>query len=216
MSKAKPKKEEEVIEHPPPAVDLPPPKECDSFIITPSLVNSLWHASRPIENLIELYQKTFNPENRIDDEKLDYNELKIISDFQVYNLIFAKKELLLDDEKTSYLLEVFWTLLGIMRNGEKVDSIKAADNFNQALELKYKNFQGMLVQRVKEGMFSTVQLKQIVEYAKNGYFKHFRLFDFVLNNKQLCEIKKISIYQETPMFSPPLSEAMEIKPDQPL
>ena len=60
-------------------------------------------------------------------------------------------------------------------------------------------------------MFSTVMLKKIVEYAKNGYFKHFRLYDFVLNNKQLCEVKKVFIYQETPIFSPPLSEAMEIK-----
>jgi len=60
-------------------------------------------------------------------------------------------------------------------------------------------------------MISTVQLKKIVEYSKNGYFKHFRLFDYVLNNKQLCEVKKVSIYQETPMFSPPLNEAMEIK-----
>ena len=53
MSKAKGKKEEEVVEAPPPAVELPPPKECDSFIITPQIVNQLWHASRPIESLIE-------------------------------------------------------------------------------------------------------------------------------------------------------------------
>lgn len=80
---------------------------------------------------------------------------------------------MLDDEKTAYLLEIFYSLLGITRNGDKIETIKAIDNYNAALELKYNLFQSQLVARVKEGMFSTVQLKKIVEYAKNGYFKHF-------------------------------------------
>jgi len=52
---------------------------------------------------------------------LDYNELKIISEYQVYNLIFCKKELLIDDEKTAYLLEIFYKLLGITSKGEKLE-----------------------------------------------------------------------------------------------
>ena len=75
-------------------------------------------------------------------------------------------------------------------------------------------FQSEIMKRVKEGMFSTVMVKKIVDYTKEGYFKHFRLYDFVLNNKQLYETKKVFIYQETPMFSPPLNEAMEIKQEQ--
>jgi hypothetical protein len=55
MSKAKGKKEEEVVEAPPPVVEAPPPKECDSFIINPKQVQLLWGASRPIESLIELF-----------------------------------------------------------------------------------------------------------------------------------------------------------------
>jgi len=42
MSKAKPKKDEEIVEPPPPIVEAPPPKECDKFIINPEVVKHLW------------------------------------------------------------------------------------------------------------------------------------------------------------------------------
>jgi len=52
-------------------------------------------------------------------------------------MIFCKNELLLDDEKTSYLLEIFQSLLGIARNGDKIECVKASDDLNTALENKY-------------------------------------------------------------------------------
>lgn len=75
--------------------------------------------------MINHFSRTFNPEKKIDEEKLDYNELKIISEYQVYNLIFCKKELLLDDEKTAYLLEIFYKLLGLTNKGEKIEGTRA-------------------------------------------------------------------------------------------
>lgn len=45
----------------------------------------------------------------------------------------------------------------------------------------------------KEMRFTGEEIKRIAAYAKESYFKHLRLFDYVLNNKQLCEIKRINI-----------------------
>jgi len=130
-----------------------------------------------------LLQKQFNPENRIEEEKMDYNELNILAEFQIYNLLFAKNELLLEDEPTSYLLEVFWKLLGISNQGDKIESQKAADDLGTALDAKWGSFKQSMMERVQAGTFGKDQLKKIVEYARNGYFRHFRLFDFVLNNQ---------------------------------
>jgi len=41
--------------------------------------------------------------------------------------------------------------------------------------------------------FTTEEVKRIADYAKDSYFKHLRLYDYVLNNKQLCEVKRLNI-----------------------
>lgn len=161
-----------------------------------------------------MLQKQFNPENRIEEEKMDYNELNILAEFQIYNLLFSKNELLLDDEKTSYLLEVFWKLLGISNQGDKIESKKAAEDLGDALDAKWGLFKQSMMERVQSGTFDKDQLKKIVDYARSGYFRHFRLFDFVLNNSQLSDVKRVSIYQERPMFSGPLNEAMDLQSEE--
>ncbi len=59
----------------------PEPQEWESFIIHPDHVEAFWVSPRPKEAMIEHYQKTFNPENKLDEEKLDYNELNIVAEF---------------------------------------------------------------------------------------------------------------------------------------
>ena len=59
----------------------PEPQEWESFIIHPEHIEAFWLSPRPKEAMIEHYQKTFNPENKLDEEKLDYNELNIVAEF---------------------------------------------------------------------------------------------------------------------------------------
>ena len=187
----------------------PEPQEWESFIIHPDHVEAFWVSPRPKEAMIEHYQKTFNPENKLDEEKLDYNELNIVAEFQVYNLIFAKKDLLLENEKATYLMEIFWRLLGIADNGDREEGHpKAADDLNIALDSKFNAFKTNVIKRARDGIFSKEEVKKIVDYARRGYFRHFRLFDYTLNNKQLFDVKKVTIFQETPTFVPCLDEAM--------
>ena len=35
------------------------------------------------------------------------------------------------------------------------------------------------------------EVKRIIDYTKDSYFKHLRMYDYVLNNKQLSEVKRI-------------------------
>lgn len=41
--------------------------------------------------------------------------------------------------------------------------------------------------------FNPEEIKRIIDYGKDSYFKHLRLYDYVLNNKQLSEVKRITL-----------------------
>ena len=85
---------------------------------------------------------------------MDYNELNILSEFQIYNLLFAKNELQLDDERTSYFLQVFWKLLSISNTGDKLECRKAEDGLQEAIAEKFQGFKDEVVHRTRQGMFS--------------------------------------------------------------
>lgn len=49
------------------------------------------------EDLIHVFQAHFKPKSSIEPEKVEYNEINIFAEFQLYNLMFCKNELLLGD-----------------------------------------------------------------------------------------------------------------------
>lgn len=51
-------------------------------------------------------------------------------------------------------------------------------------------------------------MKRIADYMKDSYFKHLRLYDFVLNNKQLCEVKRLVVNVNEPIIAASLSDAL--------
>jgi hypothetical protein len=56
--------------------------------------------------------------------------------------------------------------------------------------------------------FSTEEIKRVADYAKDSYFKHLRLYDYVLNNKQLCEVKRITMQYNEPVIATNLNDAL--------
>ena len=180
--------------------------EHENFLITPAVVKELWDSSRPKSMLIEYYQKCFKPKNPLEDEPMEYNELNIISEFQISNLVFAKNELLLDDIQSSYLLELFWNLLPIDNQGmRKLNASHNSADYKQV-------FDTMLIQRYRQGVFDNKDQTQILKIAKhaNLFFKHFLLYDYVLNNTKLWDVKKIMIPKEKPKIAPNLNEALSL------
>jgi len=61
----------------------------------------------------------------------------------------------------------------------------------------------------EEGCRITVeQARRVARYAKDTYFKHLRLYDFVLKNTKLCEVKRVNIAKDEPKCGDLLSKAM--------
>ena len=181
--------------------------EHDNFIITPSVVEELWENSRPKNMLIEIYQKQFKPKKILEDEPMDYNKLNILAEFQTYNLVFAKNELLMDNLKASYVLQLFWNLLPVKENGQR------DENASNSASTYKTNFDNELLQRYREGLFSKEEILRLSAHSKN-YFKHFILYDYVFNNPLLFGTKKnINIPHDFPKISPNLDQAMTLVSD---
>ena len=86
------------------------------------------------------------------------------------------------------------------------------ENFKTLLTRKFTLFKQLLLESLNEPekllQFSAEEVKRIADYAKDSYFKHLRLYDYVLNNKQLCEVKRIQIQVNQPAIAACLNEAL--------
>lgn len=83
----------------------------ENLILKPQHVDRIWDSSHMKEDLILILQEFFKPKSSIEQEKVEYNEINIFSEYQLHNLIFAKNELLLTSPKCALLLHQFWRLL---------------------------------------------------------------------------------------------------------
>lgn len=77
---------------------------------------------------------------------------------------------------------------------------------------KFNLFKTLCLEMINEPepqlKFTAEEVKRIADYTKDSYFKHFRLYDYVLNNKQLCEVKRLNIQMNNPIIASNLNDAL--------
>jgi hypothetical protein len=71
------------------------------------------------DDIGDIFKEYFRPKSSIEQMKVEYNEINIFAEFQLHNMIFAKNELLFDNNKTAVLLNLFWRLLEFDPDGSK-------------------------------------------------------------------------------------------------
>eukprot|EP00344_Euplotes_crassus_P011612 CAMPEP_0197005768 /NCGR_PEP_ID=MMETSP1380-20130617/31197_1 /TAXON_ID=5936 /ORGANISM="Euplotes crassus, Strain CT5" /LENGTH=277 /DNA_ID=CAMNT_0042425033 /DNA_START=17 /DNA_END=851 /DNA_ORIENTATION=+ len=186
-------------------------------LISPSQVASIWESQDPLDDLFKIYTLFFNPTLSDDYDTVDDNKIKLLAEFQLYNLIFCKNDLkYLDDTQISEVLELIWSLLAINQDGTIMDhSVIAEGELQKALTSKFEELKIALIDKAKAGVLSKDQIKSIMTFMKSGYFKHFRLIDFVLRNRQQSTWKQIKLFHNSTLSAPCLDDAKEII-DQPL
>ena len=67
-------------------------------ILRPSNVKEIWSTFKVKAAMIKYLTWYFRPKNSYDPERVDYNALNILSEFQCFNLEFCKNELNLSDK----------------------------------------------------------------------------------------------------------------------
>lgn len=185
-------------------------------IIQSEQIDQIWNTEDPLEFVYEIYTSYFNPSHSHEYDLVDDNTIKFLSEFQIYNLIFCKNDLKLNDDQCAEVLDILWCLLAVNQDGTMQDhSVPAEGNLQEALTCKFEELKTDLIDRAKQGIFNKDEIKQIMSYMKSGYFKHFRLIDFVLRNKQLPTMKHITLFHDEPLAESALDNAKEIV-DEPM
>lgn len=97
------------------------------FIIKPTDVTEVWSKSRSKEAILEHLAVYFKPKSSFDVERVDYNALNILAEYQVFNLEFCKNTLGLNDLQSACVLNAMWNLLEFDPD-QKSASQKSLDN----------------------------------------------------------------------------------------
>eukprot|EP01022_Parablepharisma_sp_SALTPOND_P023681 TRINITY_DN506_c0_g1_i9.p4 TRINITY_DN506_c0_g1~~TRINITY_DN506_c0_g1_i9.p4 ORF type:complete len:461 (+),score=52.30 TRINITY_DN506_c0_g1_i9:39-1421(+) len=199
-------------------------------IFTPSTVSTLYPSPKGRYAFTEFMSNYFVKLGV--KEKIDNNELNIIADFHYYNTCFAIEQLLLPYEKTALLLNIFAMLIAFRdfetsgliiktyteRSQEAPKSEE--EDYKLALGQKYDFFRDALLSYSIDNpplqirIFTADEVKKILDYAMDTYFPHFRLYSYVLSNKQLSDQKTIEVYIDEPLPIPPLCEGLVANPER--
>ena len=87
-------------------------KACfEAYMIKPSNLKAIWSTFKVKKAMFEFMQWYFRPKSSYEPERVDYNALNILAEYQTYNLEFLKNELDLDNEQIANVLEHLWQLL---------------------------------------------------------------------------------------------------------
>ena len=124
-------------------------------LILPEHIAPIWDSEDPLADMFDLYSSFFNPSHDPEYEVVDDNKIKIIAEFQIYNLIFCKNDLKLNDAQIAVVLDLMWTLLAINQDGTMYDgSMPSEGNFQAALSNKFEELKFELIERAKQGVLS--------------------------------------------------------------
>lgn len=80
-------------------------------ICKPSNLRDIWSAHKVKKKMFDFLTWYFRPKNSYDPERVDYNALNILAEYQTYNFEFLKNELDLNNDQSSNVLQALWNLL---------------------------------------------------------------------------------------------------------
>ena len=207
----------------------------DSYMIKPSNLRDIWSISQVKKKMFEYMQWYFRPKNSYEPERVDYNALNILAEYQTYNLEFLKNELDLNDEQTANVLQALWNLLefdpdekSIVQDVDAAANQRSPENniaylgddiidieeeaFKVLLNKKFMLFKKLLTwtteHQLESARITVEQARRVAIYTHETYFRHLRLYDFVLKNTKLSEVKRIYIPVPEPKCGEELTKAM--------
>ena len=94
---------------------------------------------------------------------------------------------------------------------------KEEEAFKQLLNIKFELFRKLIHQTIEHehepARISMEQARRIALYVHETYFRHLRLYDFVLKNTKLSEVKRVHIAVPEPKSGEDLSKAMVLADD---
>lgn len=170
-----------------------------------------WKSEKPKDFFIEFISRVLKDRDVL--ENFEPQELAIIAEFNLYNLIYAKEELQLDDQKTIIFLNLLWLLLtnrnplyekkfeSSQLDGERKEKLLR----DKTVEADLAEFKSVVMNHCIDNApsqvayFDPTEAKKILDYAKKTYFMHVNLYKYVLLNKQKDKEIKITVHVDNPL-----------------
>jgi len=100
----------------------------NNYLIKPSNIRTIWSTFKVKKSMFDYLQSYFRPKNSYDTERVHYNALNILAEYQTYNLEFIKNELDLSDDQCANILENLWSLLEFDPDEKSVEKEHGADD----------------------------------------------------------------------------------------
>lgn len=155
-------------------------------------------------------------------------ELLLISDFLLYNLIFAKENLNLDDYKSAIFINLTWLLLkndnpayipkqanlqssniNLISKEEPVSSKKSIESDLEFFKLHLLPLTIPFENSPESPpVFTHLQIPLIIQYIYDTYIDKFNLFKHVFENKEQNEEIRLMVDISTPQHVAPLKDAL--------
>lgn len=198
------------------------------LILTQYCITEAWKNPKPRDFFSDFMGRYFKKNNL--SENFESIEVNILAEFHLYNLIFAKEELSLDDYRTTVLLNLLWEILMNGNSNYNKTQNNDVNSPHQSPKLKkssilfkeknlvgdYEFFKERLMQHTVEmdikkpciKIFNANQAKIILQFVNDGFFSHYRLYENIFNNKQKSEEILISVFIDVPLNIPALSQAL--------
>lgn len=197
-----------------------------SLILTPYCISQLWEHENPKSFLMEFITRYFEREGKgvsssllpsskispsfrqssFQSGTINHQDLIVIVEFHIFNMIFGREKLHLDEESMVVFLNLMWTL---MMN----DNVKYEGGGRKSKDKDWIFFKDLLVRHSIESppnnlkYFEPDQVNHILEYVKQSYFNHYDLFQYVDRNMQKTQEHSLTVYIDFPLEVRPLSQA---------
>lgn len=189
------------------------------MILTEYCIIETWKNPKPKDFLVDFMTRFLKKENIIDN--FESVELLILAEFHLYNLIFAKEQLCLDDYRSTVLMNILWILIMnnninyIKKNVNPVENMsprRSSAGMVFIEKTKFDDFEKFYEILIKHTNvirhFDKSQVIRILDFVENGYMHCYKLYKNVFDNKKKNEEILISVFVDIPIQISPLSEAL--------
>ena len=201
------------------------------LILTPYCISQLWEHENPKSFLMEFITRyiekegkelsssllpsadhfphispSINHSSSLSGSSITHQDLIVLVEFHIFNMIFGREKLHLDEENMVVFLNLMWSLL-INEN------VKYGGGGRKSKDKDWVFFKDLLVRHSIENppnnlkYFEPDQVNHILEYVKQSYFNYYELFQYVDRNMQKTQEYSLTVYIDFPLEVRPLSEA---------
>jgi len=188
------------------------------LLLTEWAVEEGWKQPNPKNFFFDNIKSVFESRGIL--ENFEDVDIWVLADFHTRNLVFAKKDLELDDKRATILMNIFWRMITFKNPlyEKKIEGYKDMDIkercdlfIGKTLDTDFEELKRVILMHSNDQppaikAFEIGEVKSILDYCKASYFNHYTLFKYTLFSKQPKEEKKIEKRIEFPEPCPPLSE----------